>query len=51
MSEENGRDKQEWRRVLRITVTESSRLDDASARALAYDGPALVEVVADPELV
>jgi thiamine pyrophosphate-dependent acetolactate synthase large subunit-like protein len=32
-------------------VTDRSRLDDALERALAHDGPSLVEVVADPDLV
>jgi thiamine pyrophosphate-dependent acetolactate synthase large subunit-like protein/nitrite reductase/ring-hydroxylating ferredoxin subunit len=34
-----------------IRVTEVGGLDDALARALAHDGPALVEVVADGSLV
>ena len=37
--------------ALGIQVTEASQLDEALARALAHDGPALVEVIADPELV
>ena len=37
--------------ALGIRVTESSQLDDAIRRALDHDGPALVEVVADAELV
>jgi thiamine pyrophosphate-dependent acetolactate synthase large subunit-like protein len=27
------------------------QLDDAIARALAHDGPALVEVMSDPQLI
>ena len=34
-----------------IRVETAAELDDALARALAHDGPSLVEVVADPELV
>jgi thiamine pyrophosphate-dependent acetolactate synthase large subunit-like protein len=34
-----------------IRVTDASELDDAIARALAHDGPAMVEIVSDPELV
>ncbi len=37
--------------ALGIRVTAASELDAALERALAYNGPALVEVVADPELV
>ena len=37
--------------ALGIRVTEASQLDDAIARAFAHDGPALVEVVADAELI
>jgi thiamine pyrophosphate-dependent acetolactate synthase large subunit-like protein len=37
--------------ALGIRVTSSADLDDALQRALAYDGPALVEVIADPDLV
>jgi len=37
--------------ALGIRVTEASQLDDALERALAHDGPALVEVMADAELV
>jgi pyruvate oxidase len=37
--------------ALGIRVTQASQLDDALARALAHDGPAMVEVVSDPELV
>ena len=32
-------------------VTEAGELDAALAEALAHDGPALVEVIADPELI
>ena len=32
-------------------VTKTEELDDAIAEALAYDGPALVEIVSDAELV
>ncbi len=34
-----------------IRVTDKSKLDDAIEKALAYDGPSLVEVITDPELV
>ncbi len=34
-----------------VRVTERAELDDALAAAIAHDGPALVEVIADPELV
>ncbi len=34
-----------------LRVTESSQLDDALMAAIAHDGPALVEVMSDPELV
>jgi thiamine pyrophosphate-dependent acetolactate synthase large subunit-like protein len=34
-----------------IRVTSADQLDAALAEALAHDGPALVEVMADPELV
>jgi thiamine pyrophosphate-dependent acetolactate synthase large subunit-like protein/nitrite reductase/ring-hydroxylating ferredoxin subunit len=37
--------------ALGIRVTAASELDDAIERALAYDGPALVEVMSDPELI
>jgi thiamine pyrophosphate-dependent acetolactate synthase large subunit-like protein len=37
--------------ALGIHVTRADELDDALARALAHDGPVLVEVVTDPELV
>ena len=37
--------------ALGIQVTEKEQLDDALARALAHDGPSLVEVIADPELI
>jgi len=32
-------------------VTRREQLDDALARAFAHDGPALVEVITDPDLV
>lgn len=34
-----------------IRVTQQEELDDAIAQALAYDGPALVEIMSDPELI
>jgi len=34
-----------------VRVTAADQLDDALARALGHDGPALVEVLCDPELV
>lgn len=37
--------------ALGIRVTDRSELDEAISRALEHDGPALVEVMADPELV
>ncbi len=37
--------------ALGIRVTQASELDGAIARALAHEGPAMVEVVADPDLV
>jgi thiamine pyrophosphate-dependent acetolactate synthase large subunit-like protein/nitrite reductase/ring-hydroxylating ferredoxin subunit len=37
--------------ALGIRVTEASQLDDAIARAFAHEGPALVEVVTDAELI
>lgn len=37
--------------ALGIRVTDHSELDDAMAKALAHDGPAMVEVVADSELI
>ena len=37
--------------ALGIRVTEASQLDDALQRAIQHDGPAMVEVVADPDLV
>jgi pyruvate oxidase len=37
--------------ALGIRVTEAAQLDEAIERALAHDGPAMVEVVADAELV
>jgi thiamine pyrophosphate-dependent acetolactate synthase large subunit-like protein len=32
-------------------VTERAELDAALAEAVAYDGPAMVEVMTDPDLV
>jgi thiamine pyrophosphate-dependent acetolactate synthase large subunit-like protein len=37
--------------ALGIRVTSSTELDDALRRAIEHDGPALVEVMTDPELV
>jgi thiamine pyrophosphate-dependent acetolactate synthase large subunit-like protein len=37
--------------ALGIRVEDKEGLDDAIARALAHDGPALVEVMSDPDLV
>ena len=37
--------------ALGIRVTAQEELDDALERALAHDGPSLVEVCSDPELV
>jgi pyruvate oxidase len=37
--------------ALGARVTEIGQLDDALAAAFAYDGPALVEVVTDPDLI
>ena len=37
--------------VMGQRVTETARLDEALARALAHDGPSLVEIMADVELV
>ena len=34
-----------------IRVTEKAQLDDAMAEALAHEGPSLVEIMADPELI
>ena len=34
-----------------MRVTEAAELDEALGAAIAHDGPALVEVIADPELV
>lgn len=34
-----------------IRVTQQEELDDAITQALAYDGPALVEIMSDPELI
>jgi len=32
-------------------VTRIDQLDDALATAVAYDGPALVDVITDPDLI
>jgi pyruvate oxidase len=37
--------------ALGIRVTDQAELDDAIGRALAYDGPAMVEIMTDAELV
>ena len=37
--------------ALGIRVTEQSELDDAMAQALAHEGPALVEIMADASLI
>ena len=37
--------------ALGIRVTRPDRLADALDRAVAHDGPALVEVITDPELI
>ena len=37
--------------ALGIRVTAAAELDDALTRALAHDGPSLVEVMTDPELI
>ena len=37
--------------ALGIRVTSAVDLDDALTRALAHDGPSLVEVMTDPELI
>ena len=37
--------------ALGIRVTEKEELDSALEKALAHDGPSMVEVIADPELV
>jgi thiamine pyrophosphate-dependent acetolactate synthase large subunit-like protein/nitrite reductase/ring-hydroxylating ferredoxin subunit len=37
--------------ALGLRVTEAAQLDDALSRALAHDGPAMVEVMADADLV
>ncbi len=37
--------------ALGIRVTDRAELDDALASAFAHDGPALVEVICDPDLV
>jgi hypothetical protein len=34
-----------------LRVTQKADLDDAIAQALAYKGPAIVEIIADPELI
>jgi thiamine pyrophosphate-dependent acetolactate synthase large subunit-like protein len=34
-----------------VRVTDPGQLDDALTDAIAHDGPALVEVMTDPELV
>jgi thiamine pyrophosphate-dependent acetolactate synthase large subunit-like protein len=37
--------------ALGVRVTAADELDDALSRALGHDGPALVEVMCDPDLV
>jgi len=37
--------------ALGIRVTAADQLDDALSAAATHDGPALIEVIADPELV
>jgi TPP-dependent trihydroxycyclohexane-1,2-dione (THcHDO) dehydratase len=37
--------------ALGIRVTEPSQLDDALAAATAHDGPTLIEVLTDPDLI
>ena len=37
--------------ALGIRVTDASQLDDALAAAAAHDGPALIEILTDPELI
>ena len=37
--------------ALGIRVTDASQLDDALAAAAAHDGPALIEIITDPELI
>jgi thiamine pyrophosphate-dependent acetolactate synthase large subunit-like protein len=37
--------------ALGVLVTEASQLDDALLAATAHDGPALVEILRDPELI
>ena len=37
--------------ALGIRVTDRAQLDAALAEAVAYDGPAMVEVITDPDLV
>jgi pyruvate oxidase len=34
-----------------VRVTDAGQLDDALAEAIAAEGPALVEVITDPELI
>jgi thiamine pyrophosphate-dependent acetolactate synthase large subunit-like protein len=34
-----------------VRVTDPNQLDDALTAAFAHDGPSLVEVMADPDLV
>ena len=34
-----------------IRVTEAGELDDAMQKAIAHDGPAMVEIMSDPELI
>ena len=37
--------------MLGIRVSAAGDRDDAPARAMAHDGPALIEVVTDPDLI
>jgi thiamine pyrophosphate-dependent acetolactate synthase large subunit-like protein/nitrite reductase/ring-hydroxylating ferredoxin subunit len=37
--------------ALGVRVTDAGQLDDALAAAIGHDGPSLVEVIADPELI
>ena len=37
--------------ALGIRVTESNKLDDAIQKALEYNGPSLVEIISDPDLI
>ena len=39
------------RTAVGVRVTDATQLDDALKDALAHDGPAMVEVVTDPDLV